>query len=112
MHLIGEVPDAARDGVLDQHSNNQRSFAMKSPRLAKIATSPANRERRSTSASARSTMQSNLEIGPECYSTCIQPGVATPLQAGCAGCLKLCAIYDIRTNDLMARLAWMMALGC
>jgi hypothetical protein len=36
--FIGKVPDATHDGVMNQHSNNQRSFAMNSPHLAKIAT--------------------------------------------------------------------------
>lgn len=101
---------------------DRRSFAMNSPHPAQIASSPtslASLERAPhICICMRSTMQKHSGDRPACYSMCIQPGVARRRLfklAALAGCLKLCAIYDIKTNERPT--SWHIsrgrrALGC
>lgn len=94
LHVIGKVPDATRDGVMDQHSNDQKSFAMKSPHLVQIA--------RLVSQPRAAQHICNLHK-PRCKaiwrSTRKLQHMHTAWRRDASlSCLKLCAIYDIGTN--------------
>lgn len=58
------------------------------------------------------TMQKKFGDRPGCYSTYMHTVRLASRRLfklaalAALACLKLCAIYDIRTNDLMAHLAW------
>jgi len=99
MHIIGKTPD-----LVHFSTSIQRKRSKKLCHEITTTSQHLSRERRSAlfcicmKHDAKAIWRSTRMLQ---HIHTYRPGVATtPLQAGC---LKLCAIYDIRTNDLMAQ---------